>query len=225
MSANNEGTHRSNLRARLPRGLKKRLKFARVAAYEAFGSTRFSYPAINNLDRQVLPLLPEYGVFLEVGANDGYSQSNTYYLERHRCWDGVLIEAIPKLFNLCCAFRKTAICLHAACVDIEDKRKRVPIRDSDLTSRLGQEDSSAILVPAATISSLIDKTPFSEFDFMSIDVEESEIELLKGLDFDRHTPKWMLVETHQLDLVRGICMPHMQLHSQLSHHDYLFRAT
>lgn len=214
-----------NLLRRLPRGFRKRLKFARAISYELCGSTRYSFPALNNLDRQVLPLLPERGVFLEVGANDGYSQSNTYYLERHRGWEGVLIEAVPQLFVLCCSFRKKAVCLNAACVgEHSDVGNQIAIHDADLMSRLSDGGPSTIFVPADTISSLIDSTPFSTFDFMSIDVEGSELGLLKGLDFTRHTPKWMLIETDQLESVVSLCAPYMELHSKLTYHDYLFRS-
>jgi hypothetical protein len=37
------------------------------------------------------------GFFVEVGGNDGISQSNTAYLERYLGWRGLLIEPIPEL--------------------------------------------------------------------------------------------------------------------------------
>jgi FkbM family methyltransferase len=36
------------------------------------------------------------GFFLEIGANDGFTLSNTVYLEEHFDWDGLLIEANPQ---------------------------------------------------------------------------------------------------------------------------------
>ena len=49
-------------------------------------------------DVHLLPLLLEAtggarGVFVEMGALDGFDKSNTYALERCLGWDGVLIEA------------------------------------------------------------------------------------------------------------------------------------
>ena len=64
------------------------------------GSDRYSWPALNRLDRQAVGRLPRMGTFLEVGGNDGYSQSNTYYLEKHRAWHGILIEPLPSLSTL-----------------------------------------------------------------------------------------------------------------------------
>ena len=36
------------------------------------------------------------GYFLEIGANDGFTLSNTIYLEEKFGWDGLLVEANPK---------------------------------------------------------------------------------------------------------------------------------
>jgi len=36
--------------------------------------------------------------YVEIGANDGVSQSNTKYLELYESWRGLLIEPIPELF-------------------------------------------------------------------------------------------------------------------------------
>ena len=48
------------------------------------------------LDRQLLPHLDKRkGFFIEAGANDGVTQSNTLFFERHRGWRGLLVEPIP----------------------------------------------------------------------------------------------------------------------------------
>src|SRR5438067_1783042 len=40
-------------------------------------------------------------VFVEAGAHDGYTESNTYYLARFRGWSGVPVQAIPELYRQC----------------------------------------------------------------------------------------------------------------------------
>ena len=50
---------------------------------------------------ELLPLwfhLPVRGSFVEIGANDGLSGSQTLVLERCLGWDGLLIEANPTTF-------------------------------------------------------------------------------------------------------------------------------
>lgn len=40
------------------------------------------------------------GVFLDIGAHDGVSLSNTFFFERNRNWTGLCIEPIPEVFAL-----------------------------------------------------------------------------------------------------------------------------
>ena len=52
-----------------------------------------SRPALNDLDRKLEKYLNyRDGYFIECGANDGYSQSNTYFLEKKLNWRGLLVE-------------------------------------------------------------------------------------------------------------------------------------
>ena len=39
------------------------------------------------------------GIFLEVGAHDGISFSNTYFFEKNLNWKGICIEPIPEVFK------------------------------------------------------------------------------------------------------------------------------
>ena len=39
-----------------------------------------------------------HGFFVEIGAYDGETGSNTLFLEKHKSWDGLLIEANPLTF-------------------------------------------------------------------------------------------------------------------------------
>ena len=63
--------------------------------YEFFGNPKYSKPSYSDLDNKLAKYLNfRGGFFIEVGANDGYSMSNTYYLEKILGWQGVLIEAV-----------------------------------------------------------------------------------------------------------------------------------
>ena len=56
-----------------------------------------SQPALHGIDRELASRLGSGGFFVEAGAFDGYTQSNTYFLERARGWRGLLIEPVPAL--------------------------------------------------------------------------------------------------------------------------------
>ena len=60
------------------------------------------YVSINNLDKKIECYLNfDNGYFVELGANDGISQSNSYYFEKYRGWKGVLVEPIPHNYLKC----------------------------------------------------------------------------------------------------------------------------
>src|SRR5437763_3006292 len=71
---------------------------ARRLLFERLGSARYSTPALHRIDRKLDRIIDrDGGVFVEAGGHDGFTQSNTYYLERFRGWTGVLVEPMPEL--------------------------------------------------------------------------------------------------------------------------------
>lgn len=220
-------------KSHVPPRWRKRAIWTRAQVCESIGLRRYSRPGLYGLDTVLEPLLPDTGVFLEVGANDGFDQSNTYYLERFRGWTGLLIEPLPENFAACRRRRKRAHCVRAACVSPDYPGSTVELADQDLmTVTVGiahaeyadrvERVDRRIHARAATLSAIIDASPFVAFDFMSIDVEGAELAVLSGLDLDRHAPNLLLVETHALGQVEDLLRPWMNLQSRLTVHDYLF---
>lgn len=166
------------------------------------------------------------GFFVELGANDGIRQSNTYKLQKHYGWTGLLIEPSPRRYVQCLQNRSFGIIPFvrcAACVPSGYSDRFVEIEDSDLMSvakGLNISDEQAIdhadsgiqyLVDsshrysygalAMTLTSLLDdiSAPFA-FDLLSLDVEGNELSVLHGFDFSRYSAKWILVETRSDDV-------------------------
>ena len=50
------------------------------------------------------------GVFLEIGGYDGVTGSNTYFLEKHLGWNGIIVECNPTLVEKCKNTRSCYIC-------------------------------------------------------------------------------------------------------------------
>lgn len=220
------------VRTVVPIGVRRAIKIARARAFEAAGSERYGRPALNRLDTQMLDYLPARGTFLEIGANDGYSQSNTYYLERFQGWTGVLIEPLPKLFRICRWIRRRSACLNVACV-ADSSVREVTLLNLDLVSvALGLQDiedekarvqeGAQLTVPAMTLSSALDLAGHGAVDFMSVDVEGAELSVLGGLDWGRHTPRFLLVETKYPEVIDQLSQGLMVRVAQLSHHDYVW---
>jgi hypothetical protein len=73
------------------------------------------------------------------------------------------------------------------------------------------------------LSNVLDELGIANVDFFSLDVEGFELEVLKGLDLSRHAPRFLLIETEQLEAVTEFLGPRYAMIEALSHHDFLFR--
>jgi FkbM family methyltransferase len=192
------------------RATRKRLVHARRRAFEAAGSRRFSRPAAGDIDAQLERWLPRSpGTFLEAGANDGYTWSNTYFLERWRGWSGVLVEGIPRLAAECRALRTRSLVVNCALVAPDhpsptvtmtygDLRSLITSSDADLESQLttlAEERPYEVEVPARTLTQVLDDSGTGRPSFISLDLEGFEANAIRGLDLQRLGPDWMLVET------------------------------
>src|SRR5689334_8899924 len=114
---------------------KKIIKFWRLRMLEALG--RRPYTGFHGLDRRLLENIPNSpGFFVEAGANDGISQANTYYLERHLGWTGILIEPSPELASLAKKFRKAKV-YNVALGALSDRGKTLDLFFNDLKSAVG----------------------------------------------------------------------------------------
>ncbi len=222
------GLLRKMARELVPDQQKKELKFARTKVYEAFGSQRFSKPALYAIEDKLAQYLTwNGGTYVECGANDGFAQSNTYYLAKHRGWSGVLIEPVPTLYQLCKRFRPESRAFNCALGSSDGGS--ISINYDDLTTSVIRGPSARnakrkpITVPLRTLTSVLAEAQLQDIDFFSLDVEGFEVEVLKGIDFERTKIKYILVETEQLEAVVEVLPGYSQV-DQLSWHDYLFKA-
>lgn len=142
-----------------------------------------------------------YGFFIEVGAHDGISQSNTKIFEDLFGWNGLLIEPSFNQFMQCRKNRPYSIVEHYALVSSEYKKDTVigdfdgHLMSSIRGTRLDRPDFSSE-VPAITLSRLLDTHHISNIDFLSLDTEGYELAVLQGIDFKRHRPKFILIEIY-----------------------------
>jgi FkbM family methyltransferase len=189
------------------RATRKRLLHARRRLYEAAGSARHSRPGHDDLDEKLQRYLPPTGTFLEAGANDGYTWSNTYYLERFKGWSGVLVEGIPALSEECRRIRPRSQVHNCALVAPDFTDPHVTMTYSDLRSLIkgseprmerqiagAREIAYEVRAPARTLTAVLDASHVEQIDFMSLDLEGFEAAALRGLDLDRWAPAWLLVE-------------------------------
>ncbi len=178
-----------------------RLTTWRRKLFERIGSKCYSKPALGAIQQKLDKYLPTPGVFVEAGAVDGYFESNTYYLERFHGWRGILIEPVTEMFNRIAINRPNAKAFNCALVSFDYKHSGISITPAHALSRIGydSESSSALriqprIVPARTLTSVLDEAGELSIDLLSLDVEGFEIQVLKGLDFGRYSPRSILIE-------------------------------
>jgi FkbM family methyltransferase len=214
---------------------------------EFFGNTRYSMTAPYEIDKKLSNYLPQSGFFIEVGANDGVSESNTYYLEKIKSWQGVLIEPIPHLFRQCVVARPQAKVFNAALVSADYSETTVVMQNRHLMSvvkgvfsnpeedkqnlekakHYHNIDNAEIHVPARTLTSILDEANAPQIDFFSLDVEGFELNVLKGLDFQRYRPEYMLIECWNdvaREQIEAYILPMYQFVDKLSPRDYLYKV-
>jgi FkbM family methyltransferase len=157
------------------------------------------------------------GYFVDVGANDPKDISQTWHLER--CgWDGVLIEPQPALAQKLKEQRRARV-FACACSSPANAGKLLHLHVAGIHSSLnpdffvaGMCRENVIEVPARTLDDTLDeaKAP-TPIDFLSIDVENHEIEVLSGLTLARWRPRLILIEDLALNL---------SIHRALTAHGY-----
>lgn len=170
-------------------------------------------------------ILPTSGKYVDVGAHDGRSSSNTFGLEA-RGWTGVLVEPIlAKYFRILQLRGEGANRIyHAACVGEDYPANSVSFVYADLMSFSpeistvdsktwtegaaeflnSQEVSVLTYSPARTLNSILNESDEKYYDFLSIDVEGAELQVLKGLDLNIFTFGVICIESMNTEKVNAI---------------------
>lgn len=148
----------------------------------------------------------EKGTFIECGAYDGVRFSVTYVFEAVG-WGGVLIEALPNVFEECRKNRPGSRVVHAAVSKrgssgtaeflafssdtINDAMSR--LAESSGTNNKSTRKTTSISVPLTTMDAVLGE-PTAPIDLAVLDVEGGELDLLDGFDLERYKVRVLLIE-------------------------------
>jgi len=135
------------------------------------------------------------GTFLDIGANDGATFSNTRGLW-HMGWSGVLVDASPSAFEALCENYcgvAEVTCIHAAITDHDGVATLHDSSDTLVSSlNAGAEHTwkhhgfewKPVEVPAMTVATLYAKAGTDKFDFVNIDAEGHDLAILRQLNLE-----------------------------------------
>lgn len=139
------------------------------------------------------------GYFLDIGAHDGISFSNTYILEYKYAWNGICVEANPDIFKQLKKNRR-ALCVNA-CLDSAEglvdfaKGNMEGGIISPNTDNKAPESHEVVQMKTQTLESLwIGKNVPHEIDYISIDIEGAEERVLGSFNFKEYRFKCITVE-------------------------------
>ena len=175
-------------------------------------------------EKNLEPIFKKYfskhgGYYVDIGANDGRSFSNTYHLEFDQKWTGILVEPIMHV-----SFRSRQLrnpdsnkFFNAACVGTDYEGENVELIYSGLMSISKTEDqkydpdawakegsqflsrgevAQRTWSQARTVDSILAEAEApAVIELLSIDVEGAEYDVLKGIDFETRLIEYVLVET------------------------------
>jgi len=149
------------------------------------------------------------GSFVELGAIDGVRFSNTKFFEENLGFTkGLLIEPVRESFLRLVKNRPNCFCFNKA---IHSTLKQVEFLQGDVNAvgcveSIASEQfknkwhskSKLVTIPAVRLDTLLHACKFEFIDFWSLDVEGSELEVLKSMDWK--IPVGLLcVEMHNSD--------------------------
>jgi len=144
------------------------------------------------------------GFFIDIGAHDGITFNNTLYFEKYNNWTGINIEPIKKVFDKLVINRPNNINLNCAVCNNDGETDFLcntgytemisGIKDNfDMRHfyRLHRENqlmgstTEVIKVKTKKLETILDENNIKHINYLSIDVEGAEFEVIKSINFNK----------------------------------------
>jgi FkbM family methyltransferase len=162
-------------------------------------------PSLNEIYERMFPGITN-GVFVEVGAFDGFEWSNTWGLAQTG-WRGVCFEPVPA-FAAKCRQRYAGndrITVVESCVGATNGTAKLytssnPTINQETVDKqawgMEYNRDESILCPVCTLDTALPAHNITPgFEVLSIDVEGAELEVLSGFDLTLWRPQLVILET------------------------------
>lgn len=142
------------------------------------------------------------GIFIDIGAHDGISGSNTYFFEKNLNWSGICFEPLPNVFDKLTKNRN-CICIQSAVYNTNKELDFLKCSgytemlsgviesyDKNHIDRINNENllfnstSDIIKVNSAILDDVFKEHKLKIIDYISIDTEGSEFEIISSINFN-----------------------------------------
>lgn len=174
-------------------------------------------------DRAIASIFDESpSFFVDVGAFDGVKGNNTYYFELMG-WKGICVEPHPINFPICAKNRPNSQCLNLAAWEEDGHSTEFYATIPGGASRIGRLDelkktlkvytemevSGPIRVQTRTLDSIFQEHGVPRgFGLLSIDVEGTELNVLRGFTLKNYLPRFVIIEYNNIEGERSRVSPH-----------------
>jgi FkbM family methyltransferase len=137
------------------------------------------------------------GFYCEVGAFDGVTFSNTLYLEKELNWTGILCEPNKKFYSNIELNRSKNIFIKKPIFDFDSVKVKLTHAEGgrSFISKDNDVNNNQDIYETTTLNSIFKKyLKNNTIDYLSVDTEGSEYEILQGLNFELYKPNIITVE-------------------------------
>ncbi|CAF0854508.1 unnamed protein product [Brachionus calyciflorus] len=144
------------------------------------------------------------GLFVEAGAYDGETHSNTLYLERFKNWTGLLIEPSMENYKILLSKNRKAYSINS-CLSSGNKSRRSRFIEAGpfgvTTNQTTTTDSYNVL--CHPLEKILDyffkeiKRNDRIIDYMSLDIEGNEKSVLESFNWSKYKFKLLTIEYNQ----------------------------
>ena len=149
------------------------------------------------------------GYYLDIGCAHPIKNNNTYLLYK-KGWDGVNIDLDKENIDLFNSYRKRDFNVTAAVSDKEGETDLYFYHNKSALNTISKQNadfqkadiSSIKKIKTQSINKILENSPYKDqkIDFLSVDVEGSELDIFKNFDFNKYSPKVIVVEFLDLSL-------------------------
>ena len=161
--------------------------------------TLYSNWGIDLLIKDILKNQKEKGIYIDVGSHHPLINNNTYILYK-RGWKGINVDLDFNSIDMFNYFRpedhniQIALSNKISFTDLYFFHNRAA--KNTITKSRGKGAKSIKRVKTDTLNNIIKNSKINtkKIDFLSIDVEGNELNVLKGLNFKKYRPKIISIE-------------------------------